>query len=267
MKKQFTADSVEEAMELAAAEFGIDRDRIVFTTIDTGKKGILGLGKSQAVVEAEYEMTKAEIALDYLSNILSCMGLDAELEAQESEDGALIEIQGDMTGAVIGRRGETLDALQYLTCMAANKGDKDYYRISLDSCGYRAKRKENLEELARKIAKTVLRTGRSTTLEPMNPYERRIIHAAVGEIEGVASKSVGEEPYRKVVISSTNPRKPDRRDRRGGRNDRRPYGGDRKRDPHSMDLMKTSFEKDYKKPRPEDSLLSGDLYGRLDIDF
>ena len=136
------------------------------------------------------------------------------------------------------------------------------------------KRKEILEELARKIARTVIRTGRSTTLEPMNPYERRIIHATIGDIEGVSSKSIGEEPFRKVVISSTNPRKfdrSDRDDRRGrgrgrGKDSRAPYT-ERKRDPHSMDLMKTSFEKDYKKPKPEDSLPVGDLYGRIDLDF
>ena len=155
--------------------------------------------------------------------------------------------------------------------MAANRNDKEYYRISLDSCGYREKRKTILEELAKKIARTVQRTGRSTTLEPMNPYERRIIHATIGDIEGVTSKSVGEEPYRKVVISSTSPRKFEhKRDDRGGRRGRpegRGYDRERKRDPHSMDLMKTSFEKDYKKPRPEDNLLSGDLYGRLDIDY
>ncbi len=259
-------------MELAVREFGADRDRITFTTIDSGKKGLLGIGKALAVVEAEYEPGKAETALDYLSGILSAMGIDAELVLTESEEGAVIDIQGEMTGAVIGRRGETLDALQYLTGMAANKNDREYYRISLDSCGYREKRKTALEELAKKIAKTVLRTGRSTTLEPMNPYERRMIHAAISEIEGVTSKSIGEEPYRKVVISSTNPPRGDRQ--RGRRNDR---GGERrgsrygdreiKRDPHSMDLMKTSFEKDYKKPKPEDTLPAGDLYGRLDIDF
>lgn len=277
MKKQFTADTVEEAMELAVREFDVDKDRITFTTIDGGKKGILGIGKSLAVVEAEYEPTKAELALDYLSGVLSAMGIDAELELTESEEGAVIDIQGEMTGAVIGRRGETLDALQYLTGMAANRSDREYYRISLDSCGYREKRKEALEELAKKISKTVIRTGRSTTLEPMNPYERRIIHASISEIEGVTSKSIGEEPYRKVVISSTNPPRNDRqgRGRRGERNDRRGGGryndryNDReiKRDPHAMDLFKTSFEKDYRKPKPEDSLPSGDLYGRLDVDY
>ncbi len=265
MKKEFTANTVEEAKALAASEFGTDISRISFTVIEEEKKGFLGFGKTDARIEAEYEPSKAETAADYVKNVLSCMGIEAELTVTENEDGAVIDIAGDTTGAVIGRRGETLDALQYLASMTANRGDKEYYRISLDSCGYREKRKAILEELARKISKTVLRTGRTSTLEPMNPYERRIIHAAVSEIEGVTSKSIGEEPYRKVVISSVNARP----ERKQGGNRRGGYGNKphQKRDvqPRSMDLMKTSFEKDYKKPKPEDSMFEGELYGKLDI--
>ena len=195
----------------------------------------------------------------------------------ENADGILIDILGDTTGAVIGRRGETLDAIQYLVSMAANRGDKDYVRITVDCCGYRDKRKAILEELAEKIAKTVIRTGRTSTLEPMNPYERRIIHSAVANIEGVTSRSVGDEPFRKVVIASTNPRQ--RRDKRDYNNRDNREGGYKKdyerrprRDknpneytPRSMDMMKTSFEKDYKRPKPEDNLIEGDLYGKIDI--
>lgn len=262
MKKEFTANTVEEAMELAAKEFGIDRSKITFEVIEEEKKGFLGFGRTDARITAEYDPSKAQIAADYIKEILSCMNIDAELSITENDDGAVIEISGDTTGAVIGRRGETLDAIQYLASMTANRSDKEYYRISLDSCGYREKRKIILEELAHKIAKSVLKSGRTSTLEPMNPYERRIIHAAVSEIEGVTSKSIGEEPYRKVVISSVNA-KPDRRN--GGK---KSYGKPRqKRDaqPTSMDLMKTSFERDYKKPKPEDSLFGGELYGKIDI--
>ena len=261
MKKEFTANTVEEAKQLAAAEFGVDIEKIKFTVIEEEKKGFLGFGKSDAKITAEYEKSKAEVAEEYISEILKCMNIEAELEVTENEDGAVIDIKGDTTGAVIGRRGETLDAIQYLASMTANRGDKEYYRISLDSCGYREKRKAILEELAKKIAKSVLRSGRTSTLEPMNPYERRIIHAAVSEIEGVTSKSIGEEPYRRVVISSVNGR-PERKgnpQRKGGS---KPH---QKREPRSMDLMKTSFEKDYKKPKPEDSMLGGELYGKIDL--
>lgn len=263
MKKEFTANTVEEAKALAAAEFKTDIDKIKFTVLEEEKKGFLGFGKSDARIEAEYEPSKAEVAAEYIKNILSCMDIDAELVITENEDGAMIDITGDTTGAVIGRRGETLDAIQYLASMTANRSDKDYYRISLDSCGYREKRKAILEDLAHKIAKSVLRTGRTSTLEPMNPYERRIIHAAVSEIEGVTSKSIGEEPYRKVVISSVNGR-PERR-QGGKKNGYNKSHQKREPQPRSMDLMKTSFEKDYKKPKPEDSMLGGELYGKIDL--
>lgn len=263
MKKEFTANTVEEAKELAAQEFGADKSKITFTVIEEEKKGILGIGKKDAKVLAEYEPTKAEIASEYIKKVLSCMGIQAELEVTETEDGALIDISGDTTGAIIGRRGETLDSLQYLAAMAANKGDKEYYRINLDSCGYREKRKAALEELARKISRSVLKSGRTSTLEPMNPYERRIIHAAVGEIEGVTSKSIGEEPYRRVVISSVNGRGDRKGGKKGGYGSRQ--GQRREHQPRSMDLMKTSFEKDYKKPKPEDLMTEGELYGKIDI--
>ncbi len=263
MKKEFTANTVEEAKALAAADFKVSSEKIKFTIIEEEKKGFLGFGKADARIEAEYNPSKSEIACEYIRKILNCMNIEAELSVTENEEGAVIDISGDTTGAIIGRRGETLDAIQYLASMAANRGDKEYYRISLDSCGYRDKRKAILEDLAQKIAKSVLRTGRTSTLEPMNPYERRIIHAAISEIEGVTSKSIGEEPYRKVVISSLNPRK-DKGNRQGARKGNgRPH---REPQPHSMDLMKTSFEKDYKKPKPEDSILGGELYGKIDID-
>lgn len=264
IKKIFTAKSIEEAKAMAAQEFGAEESKITFNVIEEPKKGLFGLGKSEAKVEACYEQSKAEIAGEYIKSILANMGIANEISIEESEEGATIEILGDTTGAVIGRRGETLDAIQYLASMTANRGDKEYYRITVDCCGYREKRKAILEELAAKIAKTVLRTGRTSTLEPMNPYERRIIHSAVANIEGVTSKSIGEEPYRKVVISSTNPRP--KKDFKG---DRRPRRRDKNPDeytPRSMDMMKTSFEKDYKRPKPEDSLLvEGDLYGKIDI--
>lgn len=266
MKKEFTANTVDEAKAMAAEEFKVSADKISFVVLEEEKKGFLGFGKTNARVEAEYIPSKAEIAEEYIRNILSCMGVEAQFDVKEEEDGALIDIIGDTTGAIIGRRGETLDAIQYLASMAANRSDKDYYRISLDSCGYREKRKEILEDLAGKISKSVLRTGRTSTLEPMNPYERRIIHAAVSEIEGVTSKSTGEEPYRRVVISAVNGRQNSGRKGYGkpGRGGK-PY---QKREGQrtSMDLMKTSFEKDYKKPKPEDSMTDSELYGKIDLD-
>lgn len=216
---------------------------------------------------------KVKLAKDYITSILRAMDVDAEFTVYQNETGAVINIESNNNGTIIGRRGETLDAIQYLCSIIANKGDKDYYRITIDCLGYRSKRKETLEQLAAKVAKSVLRTGRSQPLEPMNPYERRVIHSAISNIEGVSSRSVGEEPYRKIIISSNNPRRSGGRrdDRRGGgrRNDRRNGGERRNRDREvnmerrSVDLS-TSFEKDYKRPKPEDSI-EGGLYGKIEL--
>ncbi|MDO4863146.1 MAG: RNA-binding cell elongation regulator Jag/EloR, partial [Ruminococcus sp.] len=203
--------------------------------------------------ESDYD-PKVKIAKDYITSILRAMGIDAEFTVYQNETGAVINIESDNNGTIIGRRGETLDSIQYLCSIIANKGDKDYFRITIDCLGYRSKRKETLEQLAKKVAKSVLRTGRSQPLEPMNPYERRVIHSAISKIEGVSSRSVGEEPYRKIIISSNNPKAGGRGGRgRNNRDDRRGggRGNGRRRErrepfePRAIDLS-TSFEKDYK---------------------
>ncbi len=186
------------------------------------------------------------------------------VSAQENEEGAVIEVNGDGFEEMLGKKGELLDSLQYLTSLACNRIDRDYFRISMDCCGFRERRKQQLEELAKKIANNVKKTGRSSALEPMNPYERRIVHAAVSEIEGVTSQSKGDEPYRKVIISSTNPRKYDdkggfRKGGRGRRNDR-----NRRSRSSGFDIT-TSFEKDYKKPKPEDSMQGAGLYSKIEF--
>ncbi|WP_295088127.1 RNA-binding cell elongation regulator Jag/EloR [Ruminococcus sp.] len=216
---------------------------------------------------------KVKLAMDYITSILRAMDVDVEFKVYQNETGAVINLESDNNGTIIGRRGETLDSIQYLCSIIANKGDKDYYRITIDCLGYRNKRKDTLEQLAAKVAKSVLRTGRSQPLEPMNPYERRVIHSAISNIEGVSSRSVGEEPYRKIIISSTNPRRGGgRRDNKrdgGRRNDNRRNGGQRNRDREvnmerrSVNLS-TSFEKDYKRPKPEDEIQGG-LYGKIEL--
>lgn len=209
--------------------------------------------------------TKVKIAIDYITSILKAMDINAEFSVYQNETGAIIDIKSDNNGTVIGRRGETLDSVQYLCSIIVNKGDKDYFRITIDCLNYRNKRKETLEQLAAKVAKSVVRSGRSQQLEPMNPYERRVIHSAISEIEGVSSRSVGEEPYRKIIISSLNPKnnkKKNRSDdkksgRKNERKSREPF------EPKAIDLS-TSFEKDYKKPKPEDSI-EGGLYGKIEF--
>jgi spoIIIJ-associated protein len=146
------------------------------------------------------------IAQSFLQNLTSLMGLDVEIHSNLDEEGNVkIVIQGDPRGILIGRRGETLDALQYLTSLQVNSGRDDYVRVTLDSEGYRARREESLKRLANRMANRVKKTGRKVRLEPMNPYERRIIHSALHDIEGVNTHSEGEDPSRRIVIT------PDRR--------------------------------------------------------
>ena len=162
--------------------------------------------------------TKAGKAIAYIKTVLAGLGCEnAAIKASVKEDGAFIVLDGEGLGAVIGHRGETLDALQYLSNLAANNGG-GYYKISLNIGDYRQKREQTLTALAGRISEQVIRTGRSRRLEPMNPYERRIIHTAVQEIKGVTSSSVGEGSGRRVVISPEGGEAP--RNNRGGRNDR-----------------------------------------------
>lgn len=272
MKQIFTAKTVDEAKALAAAEFKTEIDKIVFNVIEEPKKTLFGGLKGEAKVEAEYEKSKPELAADYIVSVMEAMGFETpEIEISDIEGGSMLEIKGNGVEGIIGRRGETLDALQYLASLVANRSDKSYYRIATDCCGFRAKRKVQLEELAKKMVQKAKRTGRTVALEPMNPYERRIIHAAVSEIENATSRSVGEEPYRKVLISSTE--KPERQNGYRGRRDNNRYGnkngrrnGRRREDfkARSLDIS-SSFEKDYKKPKPEDEMGSSGLYSKIEF--
>ncbi|MGN0577115.1 MAG: RNA-binding cell elongation regulator Jag/EloR [Ruminiclostridium sp.] len=230
----------------------------------------------QSVTAAEgidvLETEKVKNAQKYLAKILTALGLEGfTIETKVNGDTVVLDIVGDKLGVVIGRRGETLDSLQYLTILASNKAEESYCRISVDCNGYRAKRKETLEALAVKTANRVLRQGRRITLEPMNPYERRIIHSKVAEIEGVYSNSIGEEPFRKVVISST--AKPtynkDRNDRRRGG---RPSSAGKSYRQSSG--FSTSFEREYKRTQSEpveysqetvDLEKSVSLYGKIEL--
>ena len=213
---------------------------------------------------AKVEPQTIETCEKFIYDVMNAMGMDdVKVTSVVDEEGALsINMEGSNMGILIGKRGQTLDSLQYLTNRVANKMQDGYVRVKLDTEDYRRRRKETLENLAKNIASKVKRTRRTVALEPMNPYERRIIHAAVSEIEGVTSQSKGEEPWRKVIISSTTPRKYDNRGgykKNGGRrrnnNNRRSKGFD----------ITTSFEKDYKKPKPEDTMKDSGLYSKIEF--
>jgi len=225
-----TGRTVDAAIDAGCEQLGLPRDEIDFEIIDMPHKGFLGLSQTPAKVrifkeEPDIEVAepaprtpdldgKIEAARQYVLDIVQAMGLDQiTVTASQEDNNVTLKINGDVSGVAIGRRGETLDALQYLTGLAANRVEGDYLRVVIDSGNYRERRRNTLEQLAKKLAAAVIKTGRNTTLEPMNPYERRIIHATISEIEGVTSASVGEEPNRCVIISSTNPRPQQQSDR------------------------------------------------------
>ena len=220
MKKEIvmSGKNVDEAVELACQELGVSRDSVEIEILELPKKAFFGLKVTPAKVKVTFEKTKGDLAAEYIDEILKAMGVSAQINVENTEDGALIKLEGDDLGVIIGRRGETLDALQYLASLVANRSEGDYFRITIDSGNFREKREATLKNLAAKISAQALRTGRSVTLEPMNPYERRIIHSAVQNIDGVVSTSSGEEPHRCVIVSPTNPKKFNdrRRDRRQG---------------------------------------------------
>lgn len=200
-----TAPTIEAALDAACQELGLDRSEVEFEIIDNPVKKVFGLfGGSPAKVRAYVEIpdkTPASAAVDYLKDIFEAMGLSSiEITVEENEDNAVITLSGDEVSSIIGRRGETLDALQYLSGLVANRVNNSYYRISIDSGNFREKRENTLRSLARKIAITAAKTGRSQSLEPMNPYERRIIHTTVQGIDGALSWSMGEDADRHVVI-------------------------------------------------------------------
>lgn len=199
-----SAKTVDLAVQMGAEELGYGVDKVKYEVIEEGKKGILGIGSSNAVVRVYHEDTPTEIALDFIGTLLENMGVNASVAVKaEDDEGVQIEITGENLGLLIGKHGDMLDSVQYLATLAANKDrDKDdFFRISVDVEGYREKRAEALRALARRMADRVLRFRRNYTLEPMNAYERRIIHSEIQLIEGVTTYSIGQDVDRKIVIS------------------------------------------------------------------
>lgn len=233
-----TGRTEDEALAKALAELGLDRDDVSVTVVQRAKSGFLGIGATPAVLSVEYEapdeQVHAETAVgedtptapnvsattaaptaggedypeirSFLTGLLERMGVKAELEIHASDaKGIVVNLSGPNMGAVIGRRGETLDAIQHLTNYAVNRGNDKHMHISVDAESYRAKREESLVHLAEKMAAKVIKYKRSMALEPMNSYERHIIHTALQDYEGVTTSSTGTEPNRRVVVSYDRP--------------------------------------------------------------
>ncbi len=242
--------SVEEAIELALAELNITKKDAVIEVLQEPAKGFLGIGAKEAEVRVTAKAdaapapakkdepakkpakvggvyssdSPAENAKNFISDILTAMGLEVSVTAELKDDVVEVNLEGNNMGVVIGKRGDTLDSIQYLTSLVVNQKSENYIKVSIDTENYRQKREEALCALSQRLAAKVARTGKKFALEPMNPYERRIIHSNLQANEDVTTFSIGQEPYRKVVIA---PKDPKPYSKRGG------YGKSRKSEDNS----------------------------------
>lgn len=270
MKKEITvqAKTVEEAVRSGAEQLGTDENGVTYEVIEEPKKGFLGIGSTLATVKVIYVFKPLEAARNFAQTLIRDLCLDAEVIIHDDGNGeALMEITGAGAGLLIGHHGDTLDAFQYLVNLAANKKETDerkYTRISVDIENYREKREQTLRALADRMAQKVKKTGRSVTLDPMNAYERRIIHAQVQGIEGVSTNSVGSDSNRRVVIYPEGTEKPteetaakfearksgEKRDRRSGnrRGGKKP-SSDRTSAPREAE--RPVYKRPADKPRPQ----------------
>lgn len=199
---EFVGKSVEEAIENGLRKLNVAKDKVHIEVIESGSKGFLGLiGTKDAKVKLTVKRDYAEEARVFLRKMLDCMDVKCEIRIKEEDSILQIKLTGPNMGLIIGHRGETLDSLQYLVSLAINKNNEDkYIRVVLDTENYRDKRERTLKKLAEKMAYKVKESGKSIKLEPMNPYERRIIHSALQEDKQIQTYSEGQEPYRRVVI-------------------------------------------------------------------
>lgn len=198
-----TGRNIDEAIKNGLNELNISRDKVDIEIVDEGSKGLFGLiGAKVARVKLSVKNDYGYAAKTFLRQVLDSMGIMAEIKVEDSEEGLKIVLRGPNMGILIGHRGETLDSLQYLVSLVVNKGDTgtEYKRVILDTENYRKKREETLIRLANRLAVKARTTKRSIVLEPMNPYERRVIHSALQDNPYVTTHSEGEEPFRKVVI-------------------------------------------------------------------
>ena len=205
MKQEiFNGKTVDDAINKAILELRISSDQLGYEVVDKGSSGILGIGARPAVIKAwALALSTEDIAKEFLNSVFDTMDMTVEIvsEYNEEEKTLSLDLQGENMGILIGKRGQTLDSLQYLTSLVVNKGNEDYIRVKLDIENYRERREDSLENLARSCAAKVKKTRRPVVLEPMNPYERRIIHSCLQNDRNVITSSEGEEPYRHVVIS------------------------------------------------------------------
>ena len=200
---EFSAKTVDDAITEACQKLTVTSDKLEYEVIEEGSSGFLGIGAKPAVIKAKVKDSVADKAKEFLKEVFDAMNVVVVIDVKYDEENRNIDIElsGDEMGVLIGKRGQTLDSLQYLVSLVVNKGEDEYIRVKVDTEDYRKRRKETLENLAKNIAYKVKRTKRPVSLEPMNPYERRIIHSALQNDKYVTTHSEGEEPFRRVVVT------------------------------------------------------------------
>ncbi len=197
------AKTVDDAITEGLIKLGTTSDKIETEIIEKGSSGFLGLGSRPAIVKIWKKFTIEDHVRNFLSDVFQAMNMNVEINITKNEDEKSInvDLKGDEMGVLIGKRGQTLDSLQYLTNLAVGKQVNEFVKVKIDTEDYRKRRKETLENLARNIAYKVKRTKRPVSLEPMNPFERRVIHSALQNDRYVSTHSEGEEPFRHVVVT------------------------------------------------------------------
>lgn len=200
---EFSAKTVNDAITDACQKFVVTSDKLDYVVVEEGSSGFLGIGSKPAVIKARVKGTVADKAKDFLKDVFNAMNMVVVVDVKYNEENRNlnIELSGDEMGVLIGKRGQTLDSLQYLVSLVVNKDTEEYIRVKVDTEDYRERRKETLENLAKNIAYKVKRTKRPVSLEPMNPYERRVIHSALQNDKYVTTHSEGDEPFRRVVVT------------------------------------------------------------------
>lgn len=200
---EISAKTVDDAITEAVIKLGTTHDKIEYEVIEKGSAGFLGIARKDAVIKVRKKNDVEDNIREFLNKVFNAMELEVEIlvEREENSNVINVELKGSDMGVLIGKRGQTLDSLQYLTNLAVNKNSEEYVKVKIDTEDYRKRRKETLENLAKNIAYKVKRTKHPVSLEPMNPFERRIIHSALQNDKFVTTHSEGEEPYRHVVVT------------------------------------------------------------------
>ena len=214
---EVTAKTVDDAITEACQKFTVTSDKLEYEIIEEGKSGLLGIGAKPAVIKVRVKSSVEDKAKDFLKDVFAAMNLTVVVDVKynEAESTMDVDLSGDEMGILIGKRGQTLDSLQYLVSLVVNKDTENYIRVKVDTENYRKRRKDTLENLAKNISYKVKRTKRPVSLEPMNPYERRIIHSALQNDRYVTTYSEGDEPFRHVVVVL---KKYDKNDKKNERN-------------------------------------------------